>query len=385
MGSRRPHKGSGATEVRQNAMNVFSHPEFDNHEHLSFFCDAETGLKAIVAIHNTSRGPALGGCRMFPYATDEAALRDVLRLSRGMTYKSALANLDLGGGKSVIIGDPRKHKTDALLESMGRHLESLGGQYIAAEDSGTSVTDLKVMGRHTRHVAGIASRTGFDGKPSNGDPSPATAYGTFIGLKAAVSHRLGRSDLSGLKVAIQGIGNVGFRLARHLKDAGAELWVHDIHEDNMQRAVDQLGAKPAAAEDILFLPVDVVVPCAMGAVLNDDSIPQIKAAVIAGAANNLLAQPEHDAMLRDRGILYAPDFAINAGGIIDVFYERTGASPETVRAHVDTIGDTLAEIFKRSDRSGRPTGSIANELAEERFRKHTAGAGLAPERLACAG
>ena len=364
---------------------LFSHPEFDNHEHLSFFCDPESGLKAIVAIHNTSRGPALGGCRMFPYASDEEAVRDVLRLSRGMTYKSALANLDLGGGKSVIIGDPRKQKTEALMEAMGRHLESLGGQYIAAEDSGTSVPDLKIMGRHTGHVAGIASRTGFDGNPSNGDPSPATAYGTFIGLKAAVKHKLGREDLNGLKVVIQGIGNVGFRLARHLKDAGADLWVYDIHEDNMQRAVDQLGARPAAAEDILSLPVDVVAPCAMGAVLNDHSIPQLQARIVAGAANNLLEHPEHDAMLRDRGILYAPDFAINAGGIIDVFYERTGATPETVRAHVETIGDTLTEIFNRSGRSGRPTGEIANELAEERFKKHTAGASLAPERLARTG
>lgn len=367
------------------SMNVFSHPEFDNHEHLSFFCDPETGLKAIVAIHNTSRGPALGGCRMFPYATDEQALRDVLRLSRGMTYKSALANLDLGGGKSVIIGDPRKDKTDALMEAMGRHLESLGGRYIAAEDSGTSVPDLKVMGRHTRHVAGIATRTGFDGNPSNGDPSPATAYGTFIGLKAAVKHKLGRDNLNGLKVAIQGIGNVGFRLAKHLRDAGAELWVYDIHEDNLRRAVDQLGAKPAAAENILYLPVDVVAPCAMGAVLNDISIPQLQAPIVAGAANNLLEHPEHDAMLRDRGILYAPDFAINAGGIIDVFYERTGATPEKVRAHVDTIGDTLTEIFTRSERSGRPTGAIANELAEERFRKHAPATGPGPQRFAHVG
>lgn len=366
-------------------MNVFSHPEFDNHEHLSFFCDPETGLKAIVAIHNTSRGPALGGCRMFPYATDEEALRDVLRLSKGMTYKSALANLDLGGGKSVIIGDARKHKTEGLLEAMGKHLESLGGQYIAAEDSGTSVKDLKVMGRHTQHVAGIAERTGFDGQPSNGDPSPATAYGTFIGIKAAVRHQLGRDDLNGLKVAIQGVGNVGFRLARHLKEAGAQLWVYDIFADNMQRAVDELGAKPASAEDILFLPVDVVAPCAMGAVLNDDSIPQLKTTVVAGAANNLLERADHDQALKDRGILYAPDFAINAGGIIDVFYERTGASPDKVRAHVDTIGDTLKEIFTRSDRSGRPTGAIANELAEERFRKHVAGGNSAPERLAQVG
>lgn len=364
---------------------LFSHPEFDNHEHLSFFCEPESGLKAIVAIHNTSRGPALGGCRMFPYASDEEALRDVLRLSRGMTYKSALANLDLGGGKSVIIGDPRTQKTEAMMEAMGRRLESLGGRYIAAEDSGTSVPDLRIMGRHTRHVAGIAARTGFDGKPSNGDPSPATAYGTFIGLQAAVRHALGRDDLNGLKVAIQGIGNVGFRLASHLKDAGAELWVHDIHEDNMRRAVEQLGARPASAEDILFLPVDVVAPCAMGAVLNDASIPRLQARIVAGAANNLLEHPEHDALLHGRGILYAPDFAINAGGIIDVFYERTGATPETVRAHVNTIGDTLTEIFNRSDSSGRPTGEIANELAEERFRKHTAGAGLASGRLARAG
>lgn len=365
-------------------MSVFSHPESDNHEHLSFFCDPETGLKAIVAIHNTSRGPALGGCRMFPYASDEEALRDVLRLSRGMTYKSALANLDLGGGKSVIIGDPRKQKSEALLEAMGKHLEGLGGQYIAAEDSGTSVPDLKVMGRHTKHVAGVVEHTGFDGQPSNGDPSPTTAYGTFVGLKAAVKHKLGREDLTGLKVAIQGVGNVGYRLAQHLREAGAELWVYDIHQENMQRAIDELGAHAASSEDILFLPVDVVAPCAMGAVLNDDSIPRLQATVIAGAANNLLQRSDHDQALKDRDILYAPDFVINAGGIIDVFYERTGGSPEEVRAHVEGIGQTLAEIFSRSDSSGVPTGSVANTLAEERFRKRTGVAHAAHEQLASA-
>jgi len=363
-------------------MTVFSHPEFDNHEHLSFFCDPETGLKAIVAIHNTSRGPALGGCRMFPYASDEEALRDVLRLSRGMTYKSALANLDLGGGKSVIIGDPRKQKSEALLEAMGKHLEGLGGQYIAAEDSGTSVPDLKVMARHTKHVAGIVEHMGFDGQPSNGDPSPTTAYGVFVGLKAAVKHKLGREDLAGLKVAIQGVGNVGFRLAQHLKEAGAELWVYDIHQENMQRAVDELGAHAASAEDILFLPVDVIAPCAMGAVLNDDSIPRLKATVIAGAANNLLQRPDHDQAVKDRNILYAPDFVINAGGIIDVFYERTGGTSEEVRAHVEGIGRTLSEIFKRSDSSGIPTGTVANTLAEERFRKRAGAAQAQSEQLA---
>ncbi|MBA4503716.1 Glu/Leu/Phe/Val family dehydrogenase [Marinobacterium marinum] len=349
-------------------MNVFSHPEFDNHEQVCFFTDPKTGLKAIVAIHNSSRGPALGGCRMFPYASDEEALRDVLRLSRGMTYKSALANLDLGGGKSVIIGDPRQHKTEALMEAMGRCLEQLGGRYIAAEDSGTSVVDLQIMGRHTTQVAGTSEHPGFDGRPSNGDPSPVTAYGVFVGLKAAVRHKLGRNDLAGLTVAVQGIGNVGYRLARHLHEAGAKLWVYDIHQDQMDRAVQEFGATPVSADDILTLPVDVVAPCALGAVLNDTSIPKLQAKVVAGAANNQLERPDHDALLMQHGILYAPDFVLNAGGIIDVFHSRTDYEPDRVRAHVDSIDATLSEIFTRSDRDGRPTGVIANELAEERFK-----------------
>lgn len=357
-------------------MSVFTHPEFDNHEHLSFHCDPETGLRAIIAVHNTSRGPALGGCRMFPYGNDEEALRDVLRLSKGMTYKSALANLDLGGGKSVIIGDPRQHKTEALLEAMGRFLESLGGLYIAAEDSGTSVADLKVMGRHTGHVAGVSSRPGFDGRPSSGDPSPATAYGTFVGIQSAVMHKLGRADgndLEGLTVAIQGVGNVGYRLARHLTEAGARITVYDIHQEQVERAVTELGAQPADAEEILYLPVDVVAPCAMGAVLNSDSIARLQAPIVAGAANNQLARPEHDRMLWQRDILYAPDYVINAGGIIDIHYERSGGEPEQVRRHVEGIGDTLREIFQRSERDSLPTGQIANRLAEERFRHYPAG------------
>ncbi len=350
-------------------MSVFSHPEFDNHEQLSFFCDEETGLKAIIAIHNTNRGPALGGCRMWNYASDEEALRDVLRLSKGMTYKSALANLDLGGGKSVIIGDPRKHKTEDLLAAMGRFLERTGNQYIAAEDSGTSVPDLQVMNRFTHNVAGVTERTGIDGLPCNGDPSPATAYGTFIGLKTAVRYKLDRKDLTGLTVAIQGVGNVGYRLAEHLHAAGAELFVTDIHEEQVQRAVAELGATAVSQNEILSLDVDVIAPCALGAVLNDDSIPLIKAKVVAGASNNQLASQRHDLMLRERGILYAPDYVLNAGGIIDVFYERVGHEHTKVRAHVETIADTLTEIFTRADTQDRPTGEIANELAEERFMK----------------
>jgi leucine dehydrogenase len=350
-------------------MSVFSHPEFDNHEQLSFFCDEETGLKAIIAIHNTNRGPALGGCRMWHYASDEEALRDVLRLSKGMTYKSALANLDLGGGKSVIIGDPRKHKSEDLLAAMGRFLERTGNQYIAAEDSGTSVPDLQVMNRFTCNVAGVTERTGIDGLPCNGDPSPATAYGTFIGLKTAVQYKLDRKDLNGLKVAIQGVGNVGYRLAEHLHAAGAELFVTDIHEEQVQRAVAELGATAVSQNEILSLDVDVIAPCALGAVLNDDSIPMIKAKVVAGASNNQLASQRHDLMLRERGILYAPDYVLNAGGIIDIFYERVGHEHTKVRAHIETIADTLTEIFSRADEQDRPTGEIANELAEERFMK----------------
>ncbi|WP_409522688.1 Glu/Leu/Phe/Val dehydrogenase dimerization domain-containing protein [Nitrincola sp. MINF-07-Sa-05] len=347
---------------------VFSHPEFDQHEQVCFFSDPDTGLKAIIAVHNSNRGPALGGCRMWPYASDEEALRDVLRLSRGMTYKSALANLDLGGGKSVIIGNPREHKSEALLEKMGQYLESLGGRYIAAEDSGTSVPDLKVMGRHTSHIGGVTEQIGIDGKLNNGDPSPATAYGTFVGLKAAVKHRLDRDDLNGLKVAVQGVGNVGYRLAQHLHAAGAELYVSDIHEDQVARAVKELGATAISAEKILDLDVDVLAPCAMGAILNDHSIPTLKAKVIAGAANNQLEAERHDAQLMERGILYAPDYAINAGGIIDIFYERTGYDAAKVRAHIESIGDTLSEIFYRSALSNIPTGAIANKLAEERFK-----------------
>ncbi|MEH6650192.1 MAG: Glu/Leu/Phe/Val dehydrogenase [Motiliproteus sp.] len=348
-------------------MSVFSHCEFDNHQQLNFFCDPASGLKAIVAVHNSNRGPALGGCRMWNYDSDEEALRDVLRLSKGMTYKSALANIALGGGKSVILGDPRQHKSEALLEAMGRFLEKMGDSYIAAEDSGTSVADLKVMARHTDNVAGVTERTGIDGNPCNGDPSPATAYGTFVGLRTAVKHRLGRDDLRGLKVAVQGVGNVGFRLAQHLSAAGAELFVSDIHADQVERAVEQLGATAVSAEQILSLDVDVLAPCALGAVLNDQSIPQIKARVIAGASNNQLAAAHHDAMLRQQGILYTPDYAINAGGIIDVYYERVGHDHHQVRAHIESIADTLEQIFQRADEANRPTGEIANELAEERF------------------
>lgn len=222
-------------------MPIFAHPEFDHHEQVQFCHDQATGLKAIIAVHNTRLGPALGGCRMFPYADEQQALNDVLRLSRGMTYKSALAGLPLGGGKAVIIGDPHKDKSEALFRAMGEFVESMGGRYITAADSGTGVAEMALMGQRTRHVVGAGSREQLGGGTRSGDPSPATALGVFIGLREAVLQRLGRSDLTGLRVAVQGLGQVGFNLARQLREAGAELWVHDIQEANVRRAVDELG------------------------------------------------------------------------------------------------------------------------------------------------
>jgi len=349
-------------------MSIFEHREFDNHEQVVFCHDKKSGLKAIIAVHNTNRGPALGGCRMWPYASSEEALTDVLRLSRGMTYKSAVANLNLGGGKSVIIGNSRTEKTDELLLAMGEYLEGLSGRYIAAEDSGTCVDDLKKMSTVTRFVAGVEEKAAADGHVRNGDPSPATAYGTFVGLKAAVKHKFGRDDLEGLKVAIQGVGNVGYRLAEHLHEQGAKLWVTDIYDEQVNRAVKELGATAVSQEEIFSLDVDVFAPCALGAIINDTTIPQLQAKVVAGASNNQLAEARHDEALQQRGILYAPDYVINAGGIIDVSYEyEKNFNRDVLLAHVEGIGDTLSEIFQRATETKTPTGIIADEVARERF------------------
>ena len=349
-------------------MAVFSLSDFADHEQVVFVSDDKSGLKAIIAVHNSNLGPALGGCRMWPYASEEEAIRDVLRLSRGMTYKSAMANLKLGGGKSVIIGNPRTQKTPELLAAFARALEQLNGRYIAAEDSGTSVADMKTMTQFTRHVAGIHDKPSDAGTRS-GDPSPATAYGTFIGIKAAVKERLGRDSLEGLRVAVQGVGNVGFDLARQLKAAGAQLWVTDIHREPLLQAGKELGATVVAPEEIFGLDVDVFAPCALGAVLSDATIPQLKASIVAGAANNQLAEPRHGVELMKRGILYAPDYVINAGGIIDVYHERIGFDRAALIKHIEGIEDNLMEIFERARKEERPTGEVADAIAEERFRR----------------
>ena len=349
-------------------MSVFSLSDFADHEQVVFCSDDKSGLKAIIAVHNSNLGPALGGCRMWPYATEEEAIRDVLRLSRGMTYKSAMANIKLGGGKSVVIGNPRTQKTPAMLEALARAIDNLKGRYIAAEDSGTSVPDMKYMRQFTEFVAGIEDKPSDEGMRS-GDPSPATAYGTFVGIKAAVRERLGRNSLDGLKVAVQGIGNVGFDLAEQLKKAGAELWVSDIHQPQLERAERELGATVVSAEEIYGLDVDVFAPCALGAVINDKTLPQLKASIVAGASNNQLAEPRHGAGLMNKGILYAPDYVINAGGIIDVYYERVGFERDTLIRHIDGIYDNLMEIFARARKEERPTGEVADAIAEERFKR----------------
>ena len=349
-------------------MAVFSLSDFADHEQVVFVSDDKSGLKAIIAVHNSNLGPALGGCRMWPYASEEEAVRDVLRLSRGMTYKSAMANLKLGGGKSVIIGNPRTHKTPELLAAFARALEQLNGRYIAAEDSGTSVADMKYMTQFTQHVAGIHDKPSDAGTRS-GDPSPATAYGTFIGIRAAVKERLGRDSLDGLRVAVQGVGNVGFDLARQLKEAGAQLWVTDIHREPLVQAGKELGATVVAPDEIFGLDVDVFAPCALGAILNDTTIPQLKASIVAGAANNQLAEARHGLELMKRGILYAPDYVINAGGIIDVYHERIGFDRAVLLKHIEGIHDNLMEVFERARKEERPTGEVADAIAEERFQR----------------
>lgn len=340
-------------------MSVFESASFDGHEMVAFREDPETGLKAIIAVHNTHLGPALGGCRMYPYSNSAQALDDVLRLSRGMTYKSALAGLPLGGGKSVIIGDPHTQKTPALMRAMGEFIDSLGGQYIGAEDSGTGVADIRAMSEKTQYVSGIT-----EGRPFGGDPSPYTAMGVFHGIQAAVTHRLGRSDLSGVRVALQGAGSVGRHLLNSLVQAGARVWFADTNADNARQA-EALGGEPVSVDDILSLDADVLAPCAMGGAINTASIAQIKAPIIAGAANNQLAEPSLGETLRARDILYAPDFVINAGGIIDVFYQREGRPVADSEAQVRRIGTVLTELFERAERESLPTSAVAERMAEE--------------------
>lgn len=341
-------------------MSVFSNRAFDHHEHVAFAEDRASGLRAIIAVHSTRLGSAVGGCRMYDYASDEDALFDVLRLSRGMTYKSALAGLPFGGGKSVIMGNPRTDKTTALLEAMGDFIHSLGGRYVAAEDSGTRVADIAVMARRTPHVSGLQ-----EGSEHGGDPSPSTAYGVYLGIRAAVQYRLGADSMRGLRVAIQGLGNVGFHLAGLLVADGARVYGADVNPENLERARRAHGIEVVDTDSILTVEADVLAPCAMGAVLNPATIDALRAGIVAGAANNQLADEAQADRLWERGILYCPDFLINAGGIIDVYHQRLGSDPAVMREHVERIETNLREILYRSDRAGRSPHLVAEELARE--------------------
>lgn len=347
-------------------MSVFEHGEYDGHEHVAFCQDKATGLKAIIAVHNSNLGSALGGCRMWPYSSDEEALRDVLRLSKGMTYKAAMAGLKQGGGKAVIIGDPRTQKTPKKMIAMGKFIDSLSGKYISAEDSGLTVDDLKLMGTETPYVSGIQARYHINSEPADGNPAPSTAYGVYVGLKTSVKQAM-NSDLKGVKVAIQGLGHVGARLAKHLYQEGAELYVTDIHPENIEMAVSNFSAVAVSRNDIYDLDVDVFAPCAMGAILNAENIFKLKAKVIAGAANNQLAKEEFGQLLVDKDILYAPDYVINAGGIIDIYHQSISSSDKALKEHIDKIGDSLLEIYQRAKKQGIATNIVANQIAEERF------------------
>jgi leucine dehydrogenase len=343
-------------------MEIFDMREFDAHEQVVFGHDAQSGLRAIIAIHSTARGPAAGGCRMWSYASTAEAVADVLRLSRGMSYKNAMAGLALGGGKAVIIGDSRR-KTPELFEAFGRLVDSLGGRYITAEDVGSTTQDMAYVARATRYVAGLGRAPGEAG----GDPGPKTAMGVFLGLKAAVKFRLGRADLSEVSVAVQGVGGVGYHLCGLLAQAGARLTAADVRPAAIERVCDEFGARPLAVEEVVFADVDVLSPCALGAVLDAQSIPRLRARVIAGAANNQLAQGQDGSALPAAGILYAPDYVINAGGIISVAHEYAGGTEAQVNADIAEIPVRLTEIFERARRENRTTNAVADQMARERL------------------
>lgn len=333
-----------------------------DHEEVVYCYDKDAGLKAIIAIHNTALGPALGGTRMWPYENEEDALVDVLRLSKGMTYKAAAAGLNLGGGKAVIIGDPKKDKSEAMFRAFGQFIQSLNGRYITAEDVGTSVRDMGYVFAETSWVTGISPALG-----GSGDPSPLTARGVLNAIKASAQARYGDFNLSGKTVALQGLGKVGYFLAEYLKEEGANLIVTDIDTEAVKKAEKELGAKVVSTDEILFEKCDILAPCAMGAIINDDTIQKLNCDIVAGAANNMLKEARHGDILHEKGILYAPDYVANAGGLMNVFVELEGYSTERALERTETIYDNLLEIFKISKEMNIPTYKAADEMAERRL------------------
>ncbi|MGE3973840.1 MAG: Glu/Leu/Phe/Val dehydrogenase [Bdellovibrionales bacterium] len=333
-----------------------------DHEEVIFCHNKEVGLKAIIAIHNTALGPALGGTRMWNYKSDDEALVDVLRLSRGMTYKASAAGLNLGGGKAVIIGDPKTHKSEGLFRAFGQFVNSLNGRYITAEDVGTSVKDMEHVLMETPWVTGTSSALG-----GSGDPSPFTAQGTLIGMKACAKTKFGSESLKGLKVAVQGLGHVGYHLVSLLQREKAVITVADIDKEKMNSVVTQFGANACSTEEIVATDCDIFAPCAMGAVINDQTINKLRCKIIAGAANNQLAEPKHGDMLKELGILYAPDFVINAGGLVNVWVELEGYSKERSMEIVNKIYDNLMNIFQIAESERVSTNTAAHVMAQRRI------------------
>lgn len=342
-------------------MTFFEHAENRGHESVHYFQDTATGLRAIIAIHSTALGPSAGGVRRWEYASEAEATRDALRLSRGMTYKNAMAGLPLGGGKAVILADPDSPPSEELFLAFGRCVDALGGRYITAEDVGCTVGNMRTVKTVTNFVAGLPSEGGSAG----GDPSPWTADGIYLGLLAAVQHKLGVDSLKGLRVAVQGVGKVGYDLCRQLKEAGASLLVSDVNEVNLARVQADFGATVVPVDQILYQDVDILSPNALGAILNAESIPKIKASIIGGAANNQLATEADGMRVFERGILYAPDYVINSGGITSVSLEYVGdKTADDVRDQIALIPGRLTDIFKRSGDQQVPTNVVADAIAE---------------------
>ncbi|WP_440881739.1 Glu/Leu/Phe/Val family dehydrogenase [Tenacibaculum sp. C7A-26P2] len=344
---------------------VFGQLSFDNHEQIVFCNDEDTGLKAIIGIHNTTLGPALGGTRMWQYKNEWEALNDVLRLSRGMTYKSAISGLNLGGGKAVIIGDAKTQKNDNLMRRFAEFVHSLSGKYITAEDVGMETRDMDIMRKITPHVTGVSESIG-----GSGNPSPVTAYGVYMGMKAASKHKLGTDKLEGKKILVQGIGHVGEALVKYITDEGAEVILNDINESRLEELSKKYNAKVALGNDVYELDIDIYAPCALGATLNDKTINQLNAKVIAGAANNQLENEiRHGKLLKDKGIAYAPDFLINAGGIINVYAEVSGYGKEEIMKRTENIYDTTLDIFYLAQKENITPHRAAFDIAQSRINK----------------
>jgi leucine dehydrogenase len=342
-------------------MNLFETIGSSEHEQVIFCHNKDAGLKAIIAIHNTTLGPALGGMRMWPYATEQDAVDDVLRLSRGMTYKAAVAGLNLGGGKSVIIGDPRKDKSEALFRAFGRFIDSLHGRYITAEDVGIDVNDMEYVFQETDNVVGVHQVHG-----GSGDPSPFTAYGTLQGIRASLQRKFGNEEIGNYSYAVQGVGHVGLELVKLLRREGAKVFVTDINEESVQSAVE-LGCEAVGTEDIYDVDADVYSPTALGATVNEQTIPRFKFSIVCGAANNQLATEDCGDELERRGIIYAPDYAVNAGGLMNVSIEFEGYNRERAKRMTRAIYYNVSKIFQISERDGIPTWKAADRMAAERI------------------